>query len=208
MSSKRKVYLEQRNPVEEVNYLLEQLRQQEPYKRRKNQIEQLRQIEQLKYLQGVLREQQEEEKYNELSDIYSESSGSYPPSSIAENNQYMSSNELFQQMKKGLEDHNDYDKAIRKRKVRSIQGSPRGSPSHENLSAYELSNKIKETRPAIEIEYNPSSISRATTPNPLYKGGTSKRKIKGKKYTKRRKPNKKKSIRKKYRKRGKSTRKK
>ena len=38
MSLKRKLYLEEKNAAERVNYLLEQLRQQEPYMTRKKNI--------------------------------------------------------------------------------------------------------------------------------------------------------------------------
>uniref|UniRef100_A0A6C0AWV3 Uncharacterized protein n=1 Tax=viral metagenome TaxID=1070528 RepID=A0A6C0AWV3_9ZZZZ len=207
MSLKRKLYLEEKNAAERVNYLLEQLRQQEPYMtRKKNIIEYLKQVEAERKVQSELQklrqqkfmEQQEAEdaKYKELSDIYSESSASYPPSSIAERYRNMSTNELFNEIKQGLLSHKDYDKTIRKRTVKSVKGSPRGSPSHENMTAFELSDTIKETIPRIEIQYQPNYL-RNTTPNPLYKGGTRKRKGKRKKYRKTGKSNKKKSTRKK-----------
>ena len=202
MSLKRKLYLEEKNATEKVNNLLEQLRQQEPYKTRKRLIEQLKQFESAKKVESQLQKLREEKKadeerkYKDISDIYSESSGSYPPSSIANRYQNMSSNELFQEMKKGVKSHNDYDKAIRKKIVRSPQGNTRGSPTRQNMSAYELSNTIKEKLPDIQIKYLPN-YNRITTPNPVYKGGTRKRKTKRKKYTKRGKANKKKSTRKK-----------
>ena len=233
MSLKRKSYLQERDPSKIVSYQLEQLKQQEPYKSQQNLIEELKQleasrtvesrlqklrqqeaykrqkklIEELKHLQGVLgeRSKEQEEKYKELSDVYAESFGSYPPASIAERHQNMSSDELFKKMKKTQESHNDYDKAIRRRNRRSStpQGNARTSPTRSNMPAYELSNIIREELPDINIEYE-SDYENIIRPNPVYKGGTGKRK----KRKKRKKTRKLKIIRRKYTKRGKPKKKK
>tara|TARA_B100001175_G_C19490236_1_gene632188 strand:+ start:1419 stop:2021 length:603 start_codon:yes stop_codon:yes gene_type:complete len=180
-----------------TNNKLQQLRNQEPYLSKIFLIESLKNLEAeqkvMSQLQDLrkLKAQQDEKAYNEISDFRSSSSGSAPPSFIANERDNMSIAKKFKTMKehKKKKHRASYIDKVALRRGNSFQGNERTSSSRAKMTAKKLSETLVAENPYQEkAEYRSQEHKRR------YSWGKTKKRTR--KPSKKRKHKKRKSTRK------------